>query len=71
LGRCCQENEGKQLRQHMIDFPESKGFFTVGALLAMEGRQPDPRFAPPQPVVLNSVSEEIVPARSSVVQSFR
>ena len=55
----------------MIDFPESKGFFTVGALLAMEGRQPDPRFAPPQPVVLNSVSEEIVPARSSVVQSFR
>jgi formate hydrogenlyase transcriptional activator len=64
------ENEGKQLRQYMIDFPESKGFFKEGALLPMEGSSAGVAFRSAKPVVLNSVSEERARSSSAVVQAF-
>ena len=65
VGLVLPENEDKQLRQHMIDFPESKGFFKEGALLPMEGSSAGLAFRSAKPVVLNSVSDVRARCRSA------
>ena len=58
VGLVLPENDGKQLRQHMIDFAESRDLFKVGALLPMEGSSAGLAFRTAKAVVLNSVAEK-------------
>jgi formate hydrogenlyase transcriptional activator len=48
---------GKQMRQHMIDFPDSKGLMKEGALYPMEGSLSGAVFRSAKPLVLNSLAE--------------
>ena len=47
----------KQLRQHMIDFPESKGLMKEGASYPIEGSLSGAVFGSAKPLVLNSLGE--------------
>ena len=55
LGR--PDSTGKQMRQHMIDFPESKGLMKEGAVYPMEGSLSGAAFHSAKPLVLNSLAE--------------
>ena len=56
------EDSGKELRQHMIDFPSGKGHFKEGTFFPIEGSSAGLAFRSAKAVVLNSFSE--VGARS-------
>src|SRR6266478_3779018 len=45
--------EGKHLRIHALDFPESRGVFTEGTLVPIEGTLPGNAFRTGQPMVVN------------------
>ena len=47
------EADGKHLRVHALDFPESKGIFTEGALVPVEGTMPGHSFQSGKPMVVN------------------
>ena len=57
VGVALPESSGKQLRQHMVDFPESKGALKEGALFPVEGSFSGLAFRSARPVVLNNLSE--------------
>src|SRR5262249_44917145 len=48
---------GKQLRQHMLDYPGSKGLMKEGSVYPIEGSLSGAVFRSSQPLVLNSLAE--------------
>jgi len=56
-GLALPEGSGKELRQHMIDFPSGKGHFKEGTLFPIEGSSAGLAFSSAKPVVLNSFSD--------------
>ena len=57
VGLARPDGTGKQMRQHMIDFPESKGLMKEGALYPIEGSLSGAAFRSAKPLVLNSLAE--------------
>src|SRR5262249_28772280 len=57
VGLARPDTTGKQLRQHMIDFPDSKGLMKEGALYPMEGSLSGAVFRSARPLILNSLAE--------------
>ncbi len=47
------ESEGTHLRVHALDFPESRGIFTEGGLVPIEGTMPGDSFKSGKPMVVN------------------
>jgi formate hydrogenlyase transcriptional activator len=56
------EGDGAHLRVHALDFPESRGLFTEGSLVPLEGTLPGRTFRSGQPVVVNRIDETKMPA---------
>ena len=57
VGLASPDRTGKQMRQHMIDFPGSKGLMREGALYPIEGSLSGNVFRSAMPLVLNSLTE--------------
>ena len=57
VGLARPDSTDKQMRQHMIDFPESKGLMKEGTLYPMEGSLSGAVFRSAKPLVLNSLAE--------------
>ncbi len=53
--------EGKNLRVHTLDFPDSKGFFLEGIEIPVEGTMPGETFKTGEPFVLNRLDPSEVP----------
>ena len=53
--------EGKHLRVHALDFPESRGIFTEGALVPIEGSLPGDSFKERKPIVVNRLDPAEMP----------
>lgn len=49
--------DGKQLVVHALDYPESRGVFTEGSLVPIEGTMPGDAFRNKKPMVTNRLSE--------------
>jgi formate hydrogenlyase transcriptional activator len=52
---------GKYLRVHALDYPESKGIFTEGALIPIEGTMPGHSFQSRRPMVVNRLDPLTMP----------
>jgi formate hydrogenlyase transcriptional activator len=69
-------DDGQNLRVHALDFPESRGIFTEGSLVPIEGSLPGESFRERKPIVVNSLDPKTVPAemydkaRSEGLNSF-
>ena len=50
--------EGKRLRVHALDYPNSKGIFTEGALVPIEGTLPGDAFKKGKPIVINRLDPD-------------
>jgi formate hydrogenlyase transcriptional activator len=57
VGLALPESSGRYLRQHMVDFPESKGLFKEGALYPIEGSLSGVAFRNIKPVLLTKLSK--------------
>ncbi|RZU29617.1 PAS domain-containing protein [Edaphobacter modestus] len=57
VGLARPDSTDKQMRQHMIDFPESKGLMKEGSLYPIEGSLSGAVFLSAKPLVLNSLAE--------------
>jgi formate hydrogenlyase transcriptional activator len=57
VGLARPDGTGKQMRQHMIDFPDSKGLMKEGALYPIEGSLSGAAYRTAKPLVLNSLAE--------------
>jgi formate hydrogenlyase transcriptional activator len=57
VGLALPESCGKNLRQHLIDFPEGKGFFKEGTVFPIEGSSAGVAFRTAKAVILNNLSE--------------
>ena len=55
------DSEGRNLRVHALDFPDSRGFFTKEALIPIEGTMPGVTFRSGKPMVLNRLDPEKIP----------
>jgi formate hydrogenlyase transcriptional activator len=55
------EAEGKHLRVHALDFPESRGVFKEGALVPIEGTFPGDSFKNRRPIVVNRLDPAELP----------
>jgi formate hydrogenlyase transcriptional activator len=53
--------EGKHLRVHALDYPDSKGVFAEGALVPVEGTMPGQAFQTGKPIVINRLDPETIP----------
>ncbi len=53
--------DGKHLRVHALDFPESRGVFTEGALVPIEGSMPGHTFQNGKPMVVNRLDPATIP----------
>lgn len=53
--------EGKCLRVHALDFPDSKGIFTEAAQVPIEGTMPGDAFQTGKPIVINRLDPETMP----------
>jgi formate hydrogenlyase transcriptional activator len=53
--------DGKHLRVHALDYPESKGIFTEGALIPVEGTMPGHSFQSGKPMVVNRLDPATTP----------
>ena len=68
--------DGKHLRVHALDYPESRGIFVEGALVPIEHTMPGESFKNGKPIILNSLDPETVPremynkAKSEGLNSF-
>ncbi len=56
------DEEGKHLRVHALDYPDSRGIFTEGALVPIEGTMPGDAFQIGKPIVVNRLDPETIPA---------
>jgi formate hydrogenlyase transcriptional activator len=57
VGLASPDRTGKQMRQHMIDFPGSKGLMREGSLYPIEGSLSGNVFRSAKPLVLNNLKE--------------
>src|SRR6201999_4157589 len=57
VGAARPDGTDKQMRQHMLDFPESTGVMKDGALYPMEGSSSGAVCRSARPLVLNSLAE--------------
>lgn len=70
------QGDGEHLCVHALDFPESRGFFTEGSMVPLEGTLPGQSFRTAQPVVVNSLDATQIPietcekARGEGLNSF-
>ena len=70
------EGDGKHLKVYGLDFPDSRGVFTEGSLLPIEGTTPGECFKSGKPITMNSLDpEKLSPdmydkARSEGLNSF-
>ncbi len=55
------ESDGKHLRVHALDFPESRGLFTKTALIPIEGTMPGETFRTGKPMVVNRLDPAEIP----------
>ena len=55
------DEEGKHLRVHALDYPDSRGIFTEGSLVPIEGSLPGDTFRTGTPIVLNRLDPEVIP----------
>lgn len=55
------DGDGKHLRVHALDYPESKGIFTEGALIPIVGTMPGDTFRSGKPVVVNRLDPDKIP----------
>jgi formate hydrogenlyase transcriptional activator len=55
------DRDGKHLRVHALDFPESRGIFTEGALVPIEGSMPGHTFQSGKPMVVNRLDPATIP----------
>jgi formate hydrogenlyase transcriptional activator len=53
--------DGTHLRVHALDFPESRGVFTEGGLVPIEGSTPGDAFKSGKPVVINRIDPDEIP----------
>jgi formate hydrogenlyase transcriptional activator len=53
--------EGKHLRVHALDYPESRGVFTEGAMVPVEGTHPGSSFTNRKPIVINRLDPVAMP----------
>jgi len=53
--------EGAHLRIHALDYPDSRGIFTEGALIPIEGTLPGDAFKNRQPIILNRLDPAEIP----------
>src|SRR5215472_8089635 len=54
------DEEGKRLRVHALDYPDSKGIFVEGALVPIEGSLPGDAFRTGKPIVINRLDPSTV-----------
>jgi formate hydrogenlyase transcriptional activator len=54
------DEEGKWLRVHALDYPDSKGIFVEGALIPIEGTLPGDSFKTGRPIVMNRLDPNTV-----------
>lgn len=54
--------DGKHLRVHALDYPDSKGIFVEGTLVPIEGSLPGDAFLAGRPIVINRLDPEILRA---------
>ena len=54
------DEDGKFLRVHALDYPESRGVFTEGALVPIDGTLPGDAFKTGKPIVMNNLDPEII-----------
>ncbi len=57
VGLALPDDSGEHLLQHLIDFPEGKGYFKEGTIFPMDGSAAGRAFRTAKAVVLNSFSE--------------
>jgi formate hydrogenlyase transcriptional activator len=55
------DGDGQHLRVHALDYPESKGIFTEGALVPIEGSMPGHSFQSGKPMVVNRLDPATMP----------
>jgi formate hydrogenlyase transcriptional activator len=55
------EPDGKRLRVHALDFPDSKGLFTKEDTISIEGSMPGETFRSGKPTVLNRLDPAVLP----------
>jgi len=55
------DEEGKNLRVHALDYPDSKGVFIEGALVPIEGTMPGSAFQTGIPIVINRLDPKTIP----------
>jgi formate hydrogenlyase transcriptional activator len=56
------DEDGKNLRVHALDYPDSRGFFVEGAMAPIEGSLPGDAYLTGKPIVLNRLDPETLPA---------
>jgi formate hydrogenlyase transcriptional activator len=56
------DTEGKELRVHALDFPDSRGFFKEAIRIPMEGSMPGKTFQTGKPLVINRLDRATMPA---------
>jgi formate hydrogenlyase transcriptional activator len=55
------EGDGSHLRVHALDYPDSRGIFTEGSLVPIEGTMPGNSFKNRQPMVINRLDPSELP----------
>lgn len=55
------DDEGKHLRVHALDYPESRGIFTEGSVVPIEGSMPGDCFKSGKPMVVNRLDPAEMP----------
>jgi formate hydrogenlyase transcriptional activator len=55
------DSEGMNLRVHALDFPESRGIFTEGVNVPIDGSMPGDSFKSGKPIVVNRLDPEGMP----------
>jgi formate hydrogenlyase transcriptional activator len=54
--------EGSHLKVHALDYPESRGIFTEGSLVPIEGTMPGDSFRTRKPILINRLDPAEMPA---------
>ena len=70
VGLALPEASGRQLRQHLIDFPEGNGHFQEGTLFPIDGSSAGLAYRSGKAVVLNSLSEVHANWNSESLRAF-
>jgi formate hydrogenlyase transcriptional activator len=55
------DEEGNHLRVHALDYPDSKGIFTEGALVPIQGTLPGNAFQTGKAIVINQLDPDTIP----------